>query len=66
MVISLDKTGIYGNASAEITWITQTDGVVYIRKFLIISAVNIDSDMNRAFELDIYKAMGKTVMIWKK
>ena len=23
-------------------------------------------DMNRAFELDIHKAMGKTVMIWKK
>ena len=23
-------------------------------------------DMNRAFELDIHKAMGKTIMIWKK
>ena len=28
--------------------------------------VNSIADMNKAFEMDIHKMMGKTVMIWKK
>ena len=43
----------------------QGDVVTYLEK-MVGSVVKVESiaDMNRAFESDIHKAMGKTVMIW--